>query len=58
MFLIIETLDDGAGPYKVWALYETFFDGWTAWQTLLAAPPANLVDALFFQDIYPAGRYP
>lgn len=58
MWLIIETRDDGAGAYKTWTLYDTFFDGWTAWQALLAAPPSGLVDALFFGDVLPSGRYP
>lgn len=58
MWLILETLDDGAGAYNRWTSFDNYFDCYLAWQALIEAPPANLVAANWYNEVFPTGRYP
>ena len=58
MWLILETLDDGAGAYNRWTSFDSFLDCRDAWFALTENPPANLVSALWINEVYPSGRYP
>jgi hypothetical protein len=58
MWLILETLDDGAGAYNRWTSFDSYTDCYRAWFALMESPPANLVAANWLSDVYPVGRYP
>ena len=59
MWLILETLSDGAGGMTTrWSSYGSLFACLEAWRALLTDPPSALVEAQWFAEVYPSGRYP